>query len=154
MATIVVSPPVGMSVYQSTRGALSAMLGHAQQLQTAITANSITPSLVLNLLNDCVNIANFATLVEANPNLEAAVVAFWASDQQTTTTIVSNLLGVMFGATTTLNTDIQADYPKDAQGHLLDHSFGSGGVITQPTFTASQFPTTATALTAWLATVS
>ena len=154
MATLQISPPLGMSTYQATRGLMNVMLGHAQQLQAAITGNAILPSLVLNLLNDAVNVAGFATLVEGNVNLEAAVVAFWAQDQNTTTTIVSNLLGAMFAATTTLNTDIQTDYPKDAQGHLLDRSFGTGGVITQPTFLASQFPNTATALTAWLATVS
>jgi hypothetical protein len=153
LTAIVVSPPLGLQVYQATRTTLTVMLTHAQAVQAAITANSILSSVVLNLLNDCVSIANFATQVESNAALEAAVLAFWAQDQETTTAAVGVSLNAMFVATTALAAAIQNDYPKDSGGFLQDRTFGASGVVNIATFQASQFPTTPAAITAWLATV-
>jgi hypothetical protein len=156
MTTVAVSPPVGLSIYTQTRGAMQAFLGHGQQMQTALAANSILSSLAQNLLNDTVNIINFAAQVESDPALEASVLALWAADQPTATTSaqMGTLLGVMFTATTNLNSALQADMPKDSDGNLLIYTFGTNGALIPIAFVASQFPNTATALTAWLATVS
>jgi hypothetical protein len=159
MTALIVSPPVGLSTYTNTRALLVVMLGHAQQLQAAITANSILSSLPLNLLNDCVNVANFATQVGSNAALIASILNLYSADQQAagsqqTPAQCGVLLNAMFVATTALASAIQTDYPKDAGNFLEGNTFGAGGVIVLSTFTASQFSNTAVALPAWLATVS
>jgi hypothetical protein len=159
MTTLIVSPPVGLEVYQATRRLLAGMLGHAQQLQASIAANSILSSLPLNLLNDCIGVANFATTVGSNAALITSILALYSADQQAagsqqTPAQCGVLLNSMFTATTSLAAAIQEDYPQGAGNFLEGNTFGTGGVINLSTFTASQFPNTATALTAWLATVS
>ena len=157
MTALIVSPPVGLGVYQSTRALLVVMLGHAQQMQAAITGNSVLASLPLNLLNDCTNVAGFATQVSGNAALIASILALYSADQQAsgsqqTPAQCGVILNAMFTATTALAAAIAEDFPVDAGGYLQYQKLVSGAVVLS-TFTASQFPNTATALTAWLATV-
>jgi voltage-gated potassium channel Kch len=149
-----VSTPNASMSYDSMRSYTSVLMGHAQQFQAAIAANSILSSLVVNTLSDAVGVLALVATISTNPTLNAAVLAFYANETGDTTDTTAANVTASAAALQALVTAILAEYPKDAQGHLLDRAFGTGGVITLVTFTASQFPTTATALTAWLATVS
>jgi hypothetical protein len=51
-------------------------------------------------------------------------------------------------------TSLVGEYPKDAEGHLLDRVFDATGNIAWQQIPASALPNTSAAITSWLATVS
>ncbi len=150
-----VSNPGASTFYHSLRNTVAVLLGHAKQLQAAIAANSVLPSLVLNLLSDGTNtLAQIAT-IKADPAVLASVLTMYATDTGDSTDTTSMNIDASAAALQTLIGAIVADFPKAADGtHLAYETFSASGIVTMDTLTAARFPTTPTALAAWIATVS
>ena len=141
--------------YASLRNTVGVLLGHATQLQSSLAANSVLPSLVLNLLNDCSNTLAQIAAIEANAPILSAVLALYASDTGDTIDTTSTKINASAVALAALAVAIVADFPKAQDGkHLSYETFGANNMATMDTLTAAQFPTTPAALTGWIATVS
>lgn len=150
-----VSVNASSGFYAQIQNSLLVLLGHAQQLQAAIAANSISPNLVLNTLANIVSVNNLSTTIQANNALLTGVEQLYASNYGVTTGVAASALGTMMTALIALGAAIKTDFPKAADGtHLACQTLDASANVQTDTFTAAQLPTTATALTAWLATVS
>lgn len=150
-----VSNPGASTFYHSLRNTVAVLLGHAKQLQGAIAANSMLPSLVLNLLNDATSTLTQIAEIDADPAILAAVLTMYATDTGDSADTTDANIKASAAALQTLIGAIMVDFPKAADGtHLAYETFSATGVVTMDTFAAAQFPTTPNALSAWIATVS
>ena len=152
------SPPMivtltdGQTAYNQLVGALRNAQTITATMQQQITANAVVAQTVLNVLAACANTIQVMlaqtgeTLTLMQTYYAAQTGASQAGLTASGTATYQALLAVIAA--------IKADFPQSG-GFLQDQQFNaSGGVIVSPaTYPASQFPTTATALTAWLATI-
>ena len=153
--TLPVTGLTASTAYASLRNTAAVLYSHATQLQASLAANSVLPSLALNLLRDCTSTLTQIAAIEANAPILTSVLALYASDTGDTTDTTATKINASATALQALVAAILADFPKAADGvHLSYETFGAGGVVAMDTFTAAQFPTTPNALSNWVATVS
>lgn len=117
-----------------------------------VTAASINANLMASLLSQVMALVTYAQTVAADATLVAAVVAY--AQQVSGSTTVQTDFAASLTAIESLQAAILKDYPKDANGFVLDRSMSAAGVIDWIAFTPAQFPTTLPAISAWLATVA
>jgi hypothetical protein len=93
-----------------------------------------------------------AGVIQGTTGLLAGLESYMASVTGLTTANINSELGAVLAALNTLISAIQADYPVDTNGHLLDRTFSSGNVVAIG-FTAAQLPNTTAAISTWLAAI-
>lgn len=123
---------------------------YCRQITTATNGGgTVSAQLVLNLATWCTQTRADIATVGANSSLTTAVEAYFNAQPGWSATNV----GTEFSSLNTLCgnvlTALGTDYPKDGGGHLLDRTYGAGGVV-WITFTAAALPNTMPAIAALL----
>jgi hypothetical protein len=122
-------------------------------VQRQIAANSVQPTDFLSALSACVSLLAMSSAVATNATLVANLVAY-ANLVVPGTTFTATSMAGSIAALQALVTAMVAEYPKDANGHLIDRSFAADGSINWIAQAGTAFPQTAAAASTWLGTLS
>lgn len=124
----------------------------ALQLQVQIAAGTVQTAFALDVANTATAIVTEVAQVRATPGL-----ADYSRAQFGITDPTADI-GAMLNATLTalygIGAAIRAEYPKDGSGYLLDRKFQADGQVAWIDLPAASFPATASAITAFLATLT
>lgn len=129
-----------------------------QQLQAQIASGTVQLPFLLDVLATSVATVTQAqqVLTQVPPGSNASNSLITYVQQQTgdpTLNVLNELNNSMAVLQTFIGT-IPTEYPKDANGKLLDRSFNAGGQLTWASVPASSLPNTTAALANWLATIA
>jgi hypothetical protein len=141
--------------YRSLRDSGVNTISYVKQVQAGITANAVSASFLLTAQAAAISTLGVAQSVQADTTLTAALIPYVQQQVGNPTLDVAAELTASMTALGALVSAIVTDYPKDANGYLLDRTFNSTtGTLVWVSVTGASLPNTNAAITAWLATVS
>jgi hypothetical protein len=140
--------------YSSLRSMATTLAGYCNQTVASVNGGGVNANFVLGLLQNAINTLSYAKTIQSNATLKTAIVSYVQQQVGNSTLDVSTDFDNSVTALSALVTAVIADYPKDANGHLLDRTFDANGNIIFITLTAAMLPQTMPAITAWLATIA
>lgn len=112
---------------------------------------SVSAQIVLNIATWCVNLIATVNTVSANAPLVTALVPYFQQQLNAPTFNASTEFPILVTLAQNILNAVGAEYPHDAQGHLLDRTFSFTLGPVWITATAAQMPLTMTAVNAYLA---
>jgi len=127
---------------------------YCNSIQQAVMSGSASATLVLNLLGAAVTTLEYAATIKADTKLAASITAYVQQQTGNSTLDVATALQDSMSALASLVAAIVADYPKAANGYLMDRTFDASGNLVWASFGSAQLPKTVPAITNWLATIS
>jgi hypothetical protein len=136
---------------RNTKGCFQNLLASIQSGDQDATIDS---QVFLVGIQSAVNTLSKAQQLTADTSQSAALTAYV---QQMAGDPSLDVSAELTASMTALGAAIMAmvgDYPKDANGFLLDRSFSQSGELTSATLSPASLSNSATAMTAWLATIS
>jgi hypothetical protein len=147
-----VTPIDAGTAYQGMRVGTSNLMSSAANLAAQITAGTIDPLVVISVFSQAIAILQQLAVIQGNPAIEAAVTLLYQQQVGDATLAVATEIAASAAALQALVAAIQKDFPVAADGTHQTLSATAG--VQNASFTGAQFPTTAPAISAWLATVS
>jgi hypothetical protein len=130
-------------------------MSSAANLAAQITAGTIDPLVVISVFSQAIAILQQLAVIQGNPAIEAAVTLLYQQQVGDATLAVATEIAASAAALQALVAAIQKDFPVAADGtHIVYQTLSATAGVQNASFTGAQFPTTAPAISAWLATVS
>jgi hypothetical protein len=141
--------------YDSVRELAINTQSYCTQLQAAVAnGGPVSATFVLSLLGAAVQTLVQAQQIQADTALSAAITAYVQQQTGNATLDVHAEFTASMTALQGVVGAILADYPKDANGYLLDRRFDQGGNQVWITLTAATLPQTMPAIANWLTTIA
>lgn len=142
----------GQTAYNAIVSALRALQAVTIIMQAQIGANAVVGATVLNVLAACTNV--IAVMLAQTGETLTLMQAYYASQTGQSLAGLTASGTATYQAVQAVITAIKAEFPQAGGFIQYQQITAAGAVIVSPaTYPATQFPTTATALTAWLATI-
>ena len=151
--TVPISATPVNKIYEQLQDSAVNVQSYLNNVSAQINAGTVSPTDYLAALNACSGLLVVSDGVAGNATLVANLVNY-ANLVVPGQTFTATSLSASITALSALVTAMVAAYPVDANGHLLDRTFGAGGAISWVPLSGSNLTQVALAIAAYQATLS